>query len=113
MWLRSLNIETASDNFFMLLRIGTEIEEIDCNDVKSYEAFLKRYCNVLHPNHYHCIYAKHSLSQLYGKIADYMIYELPEELLKRKITLCQELLQIFDVLEPGYSRLRGKTIPPR
>jgi hypothetical protein len=51
--------------------------------------------------------AKHSLCQLYGKVADYLIPDLSDDLIKRKQDICEELLPIFDVLEPGMSRLRG------
>lgn len=33
--------------------------------------------------------------------------ELPDHLLKRKIDLCHELLEIADKIEPGWSRFRG------
>jgi hypothetical protein len=33
--------------------------------------------------------------------------ELPDTLLKRKISLCTELLEIADILDPGATRLRG------
>lgn len=37
-----------------------------------------------------------------------MIQDMDDDLLKRKIRLCEELLLIADVLEPGLSRLRGR-----
>lgn len=78
------------------------------NDVRGYEAFLHKYRNVIHNTHYLCLSAKHSLSQLYGKVADYMIHEMPEAELNRKIEICRDLMKAFDIIEPGYSRLRGK-----
>lgn len=101
----------SADSVRLLMkRIGDEIERINGNDLNGYEALLYRYRNVLHPNHYHCIGVKHSLSQLYGKIDGYMIQELSVTLLERKIQLCREILSIFDVIEPGLSRLRGMTL---
>lgn len=32
---------------------------------------------------------------------------MPDDLLKRKIDLCHELLEVADILEPGWSRFRG------
>lgn len=32
---------------------------------------------------------------------------MPETLLERKISLCKELMKIFDIIEPGYTRIRG------
>ncbi|CAK1555495.1 unnamed protein product [Leptosia nina] len=94
----------------MLKRLTDEFEQIDANDVDGFEKFLHKYRNVLHDNHYLCLSALHSLSQLYGKIAGYMIHEMPEEQLHRKIDICRDLMKVFDVIEPGYSRLRGITL---
>lgn len=74
------------------------------------EKFLEKYRNVLHPTHYLCLGVKLSLSQLYGKISGYLIHELNDEQLKRKENLCKEILKIFDIIEPGYTRLRGVTL---
>lgn len=71
---------------------------------------MQKYRNVLHPTHYLCLSAKLSLSQLYGKIKGYLIHELPDELLERKRDICKEIIRVFDVIEPGFTRLRG-TLP--
>lgn len=36
--------------------------------------------------------------------------DLPDLLLERKVELCTEALQVLDVIEPGYSRIRGITL---
>ncbi|XP_060522073.1 SET domain-containing protein SmydA-8-like isoform X2 [Cylas formicarius] len=94
----------------LLNRVSHEVEEIDTNDIRSMELFLQKYRNVLHPNHYLCLGIKISLSQLYGRIKGYLIHELSEEQLERKRDLCEEVLKIFNVLEPGYTRIRGVTL---
>ncbi|XP_063228128.1 SET domain-containing protein SmydA-8 isoform X2 [Bacillus rossius redtenbacheri] len=91
----------------LLDRIGEEAEAIDGNDVEALESFLLKYRNVLHANHYLFLGALHSLSQLYGKVDGYLIDQLPERLLLRKRDICRQLLGVCDVLEPGYTRLRG------
>ncbi|XP_013199554.2 SET domain-containing protein SmydA-8 [Amyelois transitella] len=101
---------TAAAVQLLLKRLTDEHEQIDANDVPGFENFLHKYRNVLYPTHYLCLSAKHSLSQLYGKVANYMIHEMPEEELKRKIEICRDLMTVFDVIEPGYSRLRGVTL---
>lgn len=88
-------------------RVSFEVDQIDSNDVNGFEMFLNKYRNVLHPTHYIALGVKISLSQLYGKIDGYLINELNEELLMRKKELCEEILKIFDVIEPGYTRIRG------
>lgn len=72
------------------------------------ELFLQKYRNVLHPTHYLCLGVKLSLSQLYGKVNGYLIHELRDELLYRKMEICKEILKAFDVVEPGFTRLRGQ-----
>ncbi|XP_050347758.1 uncharacterized protein LOC126771738 isoform X2 [Nymphalis io] len=94
----------------LLQRLTDEFDQIDANDVAGYETFLTKYRNVLHDSHYLFLSAKHSLSQLYGKVSDYMIHEMSEEQLHRKVEICRDLMKVFDVIEPGYSRLRGITL---
>ncbi|XP_039756597.1 SET domain-containing protein SmydA-8-like isoform X1 [Pararge aegeria] len=94
----------------LIKRLTEEFEQIDANDVLGYENFLTKYRNVLQESHYLCLSAKHSLSQLYGKVTEYMIHEMPEEKLHRKVEICRDLMKVFDVIEPGYSRLRGITL---
>ena len=89
-------------------RLSDEAESLDPNDVEGLEAFLRKYSDRLHPNHFHLLGAKHSLSQVYGKVHGYLIHQLPAALLERKLTICRDILRIFDVLEPGMSRLRGE-----
>ncbi|CAH0588795.1 unnamed protein product [Chrysodeixis includens] len=101
---------TAASVQLLLKRLTDEFEQIDANDVPGYESFLHKYRNVIHSSHYLCLSAKHSLSQLYGKVADYMIHEMPDAELNRKIEICRDLMKAFDVIEPGYSRLRGVTL---
>ncbi|GLG94390.1 SET domain-containing protein, partial [Gryllus bimaculatus] len=94
-------------------RINEELETVDANDVRALEAFLKKYRNVLHSHHYLALSAKHSLAQLYGKAQGFTIHELSDELLARKRDICRELVRVFDVLEPGLTRLRVRNISGR
>jgi len=89
-------------------RIGDEVEGLDESSIPALEAFMMRYQNVLHPNHYHCLGVLHLLCQLYGKAPGFLINNLTEAQLRHKRNLCRQLLKVLDVLEPGYSRLRGK-----
>lgn len=101
---------SANSMKLLLNRISQEVDQIDCNDVQAMEHFLQKYRNVLHPTHYLCLGIKVSLSQIYGRIADYLIHELSEKQLVRKRDICKEILEIFDVIEPGYTRIRGVTL---
>ncbi|XP_075224059.1 SET domain-containing protein SmydA-8-like isoform X1 [Lycorma delicatula] len=96
------------ENVILLMdRIQNELDSIGINNIEGLESFLKQYERILHPNHYHMIAAKHSLSQLYGKMSGYLIHQLSNALLERKRDICLELLNVFNKIEPGYSRLRG------
>lgn len=91
-------------------RISSELDEIDSNNISAMESLLEKYRNVLHPNHYLNLEVKLNLSQLYGKINGYLIHEMSDEELRRKMEICKEILKIFDVIEPGYTRIRGVTL---
>lgn len=91
----------------LLTRIYDELDGIGGNDIEAIEKFMEKYSKVLHRNHYVFLSAKHSLCQLYGKVDGYLINEMSNEALKRKQKLCEELLEVIDILEPGTSRLRG------
>ncbi|XP_022197560.2 SET domain-containing protein SmydA-8 isoform X2 [Nilaparvata lugens] len=94
----------------LIERIQNGLDSIGMDSVVDLENFLKKYEKVLHPQHYIMIAAKYSLSQLYGKAPGYVIHQLSDDLLMRKRDICSELLKVFDVIEPGYSRLRGVTL---
>lgn len=101
---------TARSMQLLLDKISQEVDNIDCNDVRAMETFLKKYRNVLHPTHYINLSVKLSLSQLYGRINGYLIDELGDDLLIRKQEICEEIMKIFNIIEPGYTRLRGVTL---
>ncbi|KOC67670.1 Protein msta, isoform B, partial [Habropoda laboriosa] len=53
---------------------------------------------------------RHSLTQMYGRVDEYLLDDLPDVVLEHKIDMCRLLLQVLDVIEPGYSRIRGMTL---
>uniref|UniRef100_A0A182MY56 SET domain-containing protein n=1 Tax=Anopheles dirus TaxID=7168 RepID=A0A182MY56_9DIPT len=91
----------------LLDSLSRQLETIGGNDVRGLEAFLAGQATVLHDNHYLMLAAKHSLCELYGKTEGYLVPQLSAEQLKRKETLCRDLLEVADQLEPGLSRIRG------
>lgn len=50
---------------------------------------------------------KNALIELYGHVKGHLLSELPDILLRRKIELCEEVMEILDVFESGKSRARG------
>lgn len=63
--------------------------------------------SVLHPKNAYMTILRAALSQLYGKAEGYTLQDLPDIIMERKIELCQQLLEVLDVIEPGLSRIRG------
>lgn len=116
-----------------------EISRLDKKKAEKLEEFMEKYgtygAGVLHPRNTHAVQIKHALIQIYGNKPGYLysgtssatpragsrfdvdrslIYfsvpELSDELLERKIDYCHELLEIVDVLEPGFSKIRGQVL---
>jgi hypothetical protein len=82
--------------------------EIECtNSIEFLEFSLEEYEGILHPNHYIMISMKSALIDSYGHMKGYLLAELPDILLSRKIELCEELLSILDIFEKGMSRARA------
>ncbi|EDS26607.1 conserved hypothetical protein [Culex quinquefasciatus] len=75
--------------------------------LESFERVFKKYRSVLHPLHFINTSIRNSLIELYGRIPGYMMPELPDILLERKIELCKDILRVNDVFEPGKSRSRA------
>ncbi|XP_068208669.1 SET domain-containing protein SmydA-8-like isoform X2 [Palaemon carinicauda] len=87
-----------------------ELRQVPEDDPSSLESIFKKYQFVFHPQHFHLIGLKHSLSQVYGRVKGYLLPELSEAQLRRKVECCNDLLKVLDVLDPGISRLRGLTL---
>ncbi|KAG5674227.1 hypothetical protein PVAND_004207 [Polypedilum vanderplanki] len=89
----------------MLKALQGEID--NANSIEFLENSLEEYEHLLNPNHYIMTSMKNSLIDAYGHINGYMLHEMPDILLKRKIELCDELLAILDVFERGMTRARA------
>ncbi|KAK0087191.1 hypothetical protein PV325_001560 [Microctonus aethiopoides] len=74
------------------------------------ENVMKKYHSVLHPRHAFLTMLRLSLSQLYGRVDEYELDDLPDVVLEHKVDMCRLLLQVLDVIVPGYSRERGMTL---
>ncbi|XP_030026011.1 SET domain-containing protein SmydA-8 [Manduca sexta] len=91
---------------------GNNALKQDLNKLKSkgpqeFEEFIEKYSQILHPSNHLVVQAKLALTQIYGNYKGYTLSEISDSLLKRKIDLCHELLEIADKLEPGWSKFRG------
>lgn len=88
-------------------QIGDEVDTVQANKptVKELENLLEKMTTFLHPHHYHVYSVKHSLLQLYGYQQGYLPNQLDDDLLRRKATMCKELLKITQKIDPGNARL--------
>lgn len=99
----------------MIAVIQSEIDQLDYMEpgpevIEAAEHLYRKYRSILHPRHSCMTSLRHSLAQLYGRVEGYLLDELPDILLERKIELCRQLLDVADVVEPGYTRLRAMTL---
>lgn len=78
--------------------------------IQERETVMKKYRSVLHPRHAFNTMLRHSLTQMYGRVEEYLLDDLPDVVLEHKIDMCHLLLQVLNVIEPGYSRIRGMTL---
>nr|XP_022917616.1 protein msta isoform X1 [Onthophagus taurus] len=98
--------------------LKNEILRLDKKNPKKFEEFLEKYKDILHPTNSHVLEVKYALSQMHGNmdgflltdLGDDLLIDLTEEQIQRKIDVCKELLEIADVLEPGFSRFRGSLL---
>ncbi|CAH1104725.1 unnamed protein product [Psylliodes chrysocephalus] len=75
--------------------------------IEARETLYKKYKSVLHPKNSYMTILRSGLVQLYGKAEGYALSDLPDLILERKVELCNQLLEVLDVIEPGNSRIRG------
>lgn len=97
--------------------IHTDVEAVEAisgadgaDAIQERETVMKKYRSVLHPRHAFMTMLRHSLTQMYGRVDEYLLDDLPLVVLEHKVDMCRLLLQVLDVVEPGYSRIRGMTL---
>lgn len=80
----------------------SKLEEADKTDTRVLEKLLQQLSFTLSPTHSIILDIKQTLVALYRDC------DPSKKILQRKIELCQDLLPILAVIEPGISRLKGK-----
>ncbi|KAI8125933.1 isoform A, Protein msta [Lucilia cuprina] len=105
--------KTSSDAIRRALAvIQAEVAELQATEMSATrlqetEKLLKKYRVVLHPLHFIMISLKQNLIEMYGRVKEYEMVELPDILLERKEELCRQVLRVMNVFEPGLSRMRA------
>ncbi|XP_026321344.1 SET domain-containing protein SmydA-8 [Hyposmocoma kahamanoa] len=96
----------------MLAVVQSEIDQLDAIEpgpqtIEARETALKKYKSVFHPRHALLLSLKHALAQLYGRVEEYTLDELPDIILERKIEFCKLVLDTLNIIAPGENRMRG------
>jgi hypothetical protein len=82
--------------------------EVDgSNSIEFLESSLEEYEPLFHPNHYIMTAMKSALVDAYGHMKGYLLPELPDFMLMRKVNLCEDLLALLDIFESGMTRARA------
>ncbi|KAG8212670.1 hypothetical protein J437_LFUL019514 [Ladona fulva] len=83
---------------------------MNLNNPQELEEAIQHCSFVLHPNHSLITNLKVSLVQIYGNTVKFPLKDCLPLMLEHKVKLCQDILKVADIIEPGLSRLRGTII---
>lgn len=101
----------------VVLTIESEINtlqelETSLENIRLCENVLTKYGKILHTNHYLMVTLKENLIDMYGwQLGNQIDNEnVVIDCLNRKITLCREVLDVLNVIQPGLNRARAMLI---
>lgn len=89
-------------------RLDDNKNDIKCNEAEL-EKILEEYSKVLHPLHYLLTAIKRYLIYVYNHNSPKMSYE-PSAVLQKKLAYAMDILKMYDVVCPGFTRERGLTL---
>lgn len=78
-------------------------------DITKLENFIQTYSKLLSPNHFLVLEVKQKLAAILRNICDNSMRPI-ESVLQRKMELCRDILPVLRILQPGISRMTGKTV---
>lgn len=95
----------------------TEVNEIlvDANndildadgDIRQMEFLIQKFSKIFHPNHYLIIDLKQNVASILKSICTTSLVPPGKAVMNRKIQLCEEILPVLTVIQPGISRLNA------
>ena len=91
----------------LLKGLQKETENLDRNDMKAVKKVFNRYSGKLYKNHGVLTELKQYIISGLGRLPGYEMEDLKESDHKQKIILCQEVLEVLDIVEPGLTLGRG------
>lgn len=86
------------------------IEDNYASDPVALKSILDQYKHLFHPRHYLILILKWLLMNIYGRHKEWHYALLDPQLVQDKLTFCQEYLQSMDIIDPGLSHNRGRTL---
>uniref|UniRef100_A0A1B0G1M5 SET domain-containing protein n=1 Tax=Glossina morsitans morsitans TaxID=37546 RepID=A0A1B0G1M5_GLOMM len=77
------------------------------DDLKRYEILLAKLSRILHQNHYLMVDIKQNLANILRSIITSSMQRPGRCVYERKVRLCQELVMVLHIIQPGISRLKA------
>jgi len=90
-----------------LKAVDNDLEKVDRNNMKDLKKILNKYKQKLYKNHGILTEIKQMIASGYGRLPDYQMEDMREADHQYKILLCQEILAVQDIVEPGLTIGRG------
>ncbi|XP_030376101.1 SET domain-containing protein SmydA-8 [Scaptodrosophila lebanonensis] len=108
-WQCLLNAEHTLKPEFVANLLERAKEEIfhAKDDIYRYELLLAKLSRLLHGNHYVMLDLKQNIAAILRQILQNMAHRPSRKVYERKIRLCQEILLVLKVIQPGISRLKA------
>lgn len=90
----------------ILITANNDILDAD-GDIRQMEHLILKFSRIFHPNHYLIIDLKQSVASILRSICSASLVPPGKAVMERKIQLCEEILPILKVIQPGISRLNA------
>jgi len=106
------NVCTADNVMNILVEVNATMGEVveSEDSIQHWERVLAMADQMLKSSHYLVIQVKEKLAILYGNIAGYSMSEMSRPMKERKVQLCQDMLDVISVVDPGYTKTRGQML---
>lgn len=76
-------------------------------DIYHYELLLAKLSRILHRNHYLMIDLKQNIASILRSIIHNLAQRPGRKVYERKVRLCQEIMVVLQIVQPGISRLKA------
>ena len=101
---------SASEIGKIELELSDEIEKSYHDDATTLKNILDNFKDKFHPCHYLVLILKWLLLNIYGRQKGFQYPLLDPDLVEEKLNFCKDYLKALDVIDPGISHNRGRTL---